>query len=114
MRLGGAGLAALTLALGAWLSGYLTLVLLKLDTGLLQWNTYWTYVRALDHPQVAPYVGKIKLGGAIGFGAPKTSTGIFSRAATSKEGNASVSARQISVGPIAAMLVAFAKSAGAL
>ena len=65
-----AGFAVLTLALGAYLSGYLTLLLLKLDTGLLQWNTYWTYVRALDHPQVAPYVGKIKLGGAIGFGAP--------------------------------------------
>lgn len=65
-----AGFAVLTLALGAYLSGYLTLLLLKLDTGLLQWNTYWAYLRALDHPQVAPYVGRIKLGGAIGFGVP--------------------------------------------
>lgn len=65
-----AGFAVLTLALGAYLSGYLTLLLLKLDTGLLQWNTYWAYLRALDHPQVAPYVSRIKLGGAIGFGVP--------------------------------------------
>ena len=55
---------------GNYLSGGLTLLLLGLDTGLMKFGTYWQYVRALDLPQVAPYVGKIKLAGYVGFGVP--------------------------------------------
>ena len=62
--------AVLTAAAGLYLSGYLALVLLKLDTGLLQWNTYPSYLKALDAPQVAPYVGRIKTAGYLGFGLP--------------------------------------------
>ncbi|WP_460759799.1 type IV secretory system conjugative DNA transfer family protein [Lysobacter fragariae] len=64
----GTGLVAV--CVGIWLSGYLTLLLLKLNTGLLGWDTYFRYVRALDLPQVAPHVGRIKAGGALGFGLP--------------------------------------------
>jgi len=32
--------------------------------------TYWQYFRALELPQVAPFVTKIKLFGALGFGVP--------------------------------------------
>lgn len=59
-----------TLAAGMYLSGFLTLLLLKLDVGLLRWDTYLGYFRALDLPQVRPYVGKIKAAGYVGFGAP--------------------------------------------
>ena len=57
-----------TLAAGIYLSGFLALLILELDTGLLQWDTYWGYLKALDLPQVQPYVGKIKVAGYIGFG----------------------------------------------
>lgn len=55
---------------GLYLSGYLTLALLRLDTGLLKWNTYLGYYRALDLPELAPYVTRIKWGGGLGFGVP--------------------------------------------
>ncbi|HEY5973078.1 MAG TPA: type IV secretory system conjugative DNA transfer family protein, partial [Pseudoxanthomonas sp.] len=58
------------LAAGAYLSGFLALLILKLDTGLLKWDTYFGYLKALDLPQVRPYVGKIKVAGCLGFGAP--------------------------------------------
>ncbi|HEY0502979.1 MAG TPA: type IV secretory system conjugative DNA transfer family protein [Lysobacter sp.] len=54
---------------GVYFSGFLTLLLLKLQTPL-QLDTYWQYWQALNLPQVAPYVKKIKLAGAIGFGLP--------------------------------------------
>jgi type IV secretion system protein VirD4 len=60
---------AMTAAAGLYLSGYLTITLLKVDAPLA-WNTYWLYVQALHLPQVAPYAKQIKLGGAIGFGLP--------------------------------------------
>jgi len=62
----------LVLALGGGfaLSGYLTLLMLRLHGTPLQWNTYWQYIQALGLPQVAPYVTKIKGAGAIGFGIP--------------------------------------------
>ena len=63
-------LGMVALSAGNMLSGYLTLLLLKLDAAPLQWNTYWSYVRALELPQLAPYIGKIKLSGYIGFGLP--------------------------------------------
>ena len=63
-------LLLVALAAGEYLSGLFTLWLLKLDTADLGLKTYWTYVSALDLPQVAPYVSKIKIGGYIGFGLP--------------------------------------------
>jgi type IV secretion system protein VirD4 len=36
----------------------------------LVWDTWWQYFQALDLPQVAPYVGKIKAAGGLGFGLP--------------------------------------------
>lgn len=63
---------AVVLAAGMYLSGYLALVLLKLDSALLKWNTYLDYLKALDLAQVRPYIGKIKVAGLIGFGLPLT------------------------------------------
>jgi len=63
-------LLLVALAAGEYLSGLFTLWLLKLDTADLGLKTYWSYVSALDLPQVAPYVSKIKIGGYIGFGLP--------------------------------------------
>jgi len=60
----------LTVIAGYCLAGYLTLLLLGLDTGLFKWNTYLQYLQALDQPVVAPYVTKIKLAGVVGFGLP--------------------------------------------
>ncbi|MEJ7745550.1 MAG: type IV secretory system conjugative DNA transfer family protein [Luteimonas sp.] len=60
----------LTLAAGLFFSGFLALLLLQLDTALLQWNTYLRYINTIDLPQVQPYAGKIKAGGIIGFGLP--------------------------------------------
>lgn len=63
-------LAAATAVAGAYLSGYLALQLLKLDPGLLRWDTYLDYAAALDLPQVRPYAGRIKAAGWVGFGLP--------------------------------------------
>lgn len=60
----------LSLVAGVYLSGYLTLWLLKVDTGLLRWDTYLIYFRALGLPEVAPFAAKIKWGGYLGFGLP--------------------------------------------
>jgi len=53
---------------GLYLSGYLVLLLLGLDGGLVSVGTYYGYLRHLDHPQVAPYAWRIWLGGGAGFG----------------------------------------------
>src|SRR5688500_12314612 len=58
------------LFVGNYLSGALTLLLLGLDADLLKVGTYWQYIKALDLPQVAPYVSKIELAGYVGFGVP--------------------------------------------
>lgn len=55
---------------GLYLSGYLTLVFLRLDTGLLKWNTYLGYFRALHLPELAPHAARVKWGGYLGFGIP--------------------------------------------
>jgi type IV secretion system protein VirD4 len=55
---------------GEYLAGFLTLWILGLKQVPLEATTYWQYFRALDLPQVAPYVMKIQLCGAFGFGAP--------------------------------------------
>lgn len=59
-----------TLLAGFVLSGYLTLLLLRLDTGLLGWNTYYQYLAVIDQPQVAPFAGRIKWAGCLGFSMP--------------------------------------------
>lgn len=64
------GVGLLALAGGMYLSGFLTLWLLKLDGGQLTWSTYLEYLRAMDLPQVTPYIGKIRAAGYIGFGLP--------------------------------------------
>ncbi|MGH8027840.1 MAG: hypothetical protein ACREO0_14050 [Pseudoxanthomonas sp.] len=43
----------------AYLSGYLTVLLPKLEIPL-RWNTYWGYFEALDLPQIDPHAKKIK------------------------------------------------------
>lgn len=59
----------LALVGGVYFAGFSTLKLLGLQTPL-QFGTYWQYWQALDLPQVAPWVTKIKLAGAIGLGLP--------------------------------------------
>ncbi|MEP6906555.1 MAG: type IV secretory system conjugative DNA transfer family protein [Pseudoxanthomonas sp.] len=60
----------LMLVAGLYLSGYLTLLLLKLDSVPLKWNTYPDYLKVIDLAQLKLYVGKIKVAGFIGFGLP--------------------------------------------
>ncbi len=55
---------------GLYLSGYLALLLLKLDPGLLQWHTYTDYWKVLELAQLKPHVGRIKAAGLLGFGSP--------------------------------------------
>ncbi|SCB04331.1 hypothetical membrane protein [Xanthomonas translucens pv. translucens DSM 18974] len=62
-------IVVLTGVAGYFLSGYLVL-LLKLDMRLFGLHTYYEYVHAIGLPQVAPYVGKIKWAGYLGFGLP--------------------------------------------
>ncbi|WP_266168361.1 type IV secretory system conjugative DNA transfer family protein [Dyella subtropica] len=64
------GLALAALAIGEYFSGWLVLVFLKLGVHDLGFGTYWSYLRALDLPQVQPYTGRIKAAGIIGFGLP--------------------------------------------
>jgi type IV secretion system protein VirD4 len=54
---------------GLFFAGWLTITLLHVEVAL-SWNTWWQYFRAIDLPQVAPYVAKIKLAGGIGFSVP--------------------------------------------
>lgn len=61
-------LLVVAVAAGAYLSGFITLLLLKLPVHSLAWHTYLDYARVLDHPQVQPHVERIKLAGMIGFG----------------------------------------------
>ena len=61
-------LTALALVGGLYLSGYLALMFLGLDTGLLGIGTWYEYIRVIDHPQVAQYSGRLWTAGGIGFG----------------------------------------------
>ena len=65
-----AGIVLATLVLGYVFSGWLTLRLLGLGDVPLQLNTYYSYLAAMDLPQVQPYLGRIRLAGVIGFGLP--------------------------------------------
>ncbi|AOD15584.1 type IV secretory system conjugative DNA transfer family protein [Xanthomonas fragariae] len=70
---GKVGVAAILLILalvaGMYLSGFITLALLKLQVPLKA-TTYLEYWKALDLPQVKPYVLRIKISGILGFGLP--------------------------------------------
>lgn len=70
-KLGFALVVALAaLAAGIYLSGFLVLLFLKLDPDLLAWNTWYSYFKAIDLPQVQPYAGRIRMAGYLGFGPP--------------------------------------------
>ena len=60
-------LTALALVAGLYLSGYSTMLLLKVKAPV-QWNTYIEYVQALGDSRYQPYARKIKAAGYIGFG----------------------------------------------
>jgi type IV secretion system protein VirD4 len=60
----------LALVGGIYFSGFMVLLLLKLDAGQLTWRSYFDYVVALDLPEVAPYAGTIRWAGYVGFGSP--------------------------------------------
>ncbi|PPU75725.1 type IV secretion system protein VirD4 [Xanthomonas cucurbitae] len=62
-------LLILALVAGLYLSGFITLALLKLQVPLKA-TTYFEYWRALDLPQMKPYVLRIKIAGILGFGLP--------------------------------------------
>lgn len=65
------GLLVLGCVAGAYLAGWLTLLLLGVvHRGHLEWNTWWQYFHALDQPRLAPYAFRIKLAGYLGFGLP--------------------------------------------
>ena len=64
------GLSLVALGAGAFLSGYLLQLLLGLHGVPLNWDTYWSYARVLDLPQIAPFATRIKFAGGIGFGLP--------------------------------------------
>ena len=62
-----AGLFVISAIAGNFLAGYLTLTFIGMKNVPLSWDTYLNYARALDLPQVQPYVWKIKTAGLIGF-----------------------------------------------
>ena len=64
------GLLLVALLAGECLSGFLTVLFLKVGTAQFKWDIYLSYLRSLGDPQVQPFVGKIKLAGYIGFGLP--------------------------------------------
>ena len=63
-------LLVLALIAGLYASGWLALMLMKLDTGALKLGTWWSYMQLLDHPRMIAYAGRIKLAGAVGLGLP--------------------------------------------
>ncbi|MGN6482749.1 MAG: type IV secretory system conjugative DNA transfer family protein, partial [Luteibacter sp.] len=62
-----AALAVVALLAGEYFAGLLTLWFLGLGQVPLGFMTFINYVKALDLPQVQPYVWKIKTAGIIGF-----------------------------------------------
>jgi type IV secretion system protein VirD4 len=62
--------ALLMLVLGTYLSGYVTMLLIHADTRLLAFDTYMSYLRVLDSQNYLKFVGKIKIGGYLGYGVP--------------------------------------------
>ncbi|MFN8900471.1 MAG: hypothetical protein ACK5VV_00160 [Lysobacteraceae bacterium] len=63
-------LLVLALAAGYWTAGWWTLVLLGLDPDAADWGLYLRYLRHLDAAAVAPYAGRVVVGGMLGVGLP--------------------------------------------
>lgn len=63
------GVLLIALIGGAYLAGMFTKMLIGVDipVGLKTWLSYW---QAIDTPRMQPYVGKVKIAGALGFGTP--------------------------------------------
>ncbi len=61
-------LAVLAVLGAVYLSGYLTLLFLGIDGRLIEFGTYFDYLKHLDHPRVQPFAWRIKTAGAIGGG----------------------------------------------
>jgi len=62
-------ISAVALIIAAiYLAGFLTLTFLGLDTSASGFGTYYQYFKNLNHPQVMPYAGRIKLAGGIAAG----------------------------------------------
>ena len=53
---------------GLWLSSFFALMFMGLDTRLASFMLYIDYLQHLQSPEYAPFVGKIKAGGLLGFG----------------------------------------------
>jgi type IV secretion system protein VirD4 len=51
---------------GAYGTGYFTYLFLGIDGHPVHWNTGWGYIRSLDHPALAPFLWRIKLGIGVG------------------------------------------------
>lgn len=65
------GLAlVLALVAGVYLSGWILLAWLKMPQVPLNLGTYYSYLKAIDIPQVVPHASKIKISGWVGFGLP--------------------------------------------
>ena len=70
-RIGFAAVVALlAMAAGIYLSGFLVLLFLKLNTNVVGWDTYYSYANAIHAPEVQPYAGRIKAAGYLGLGLP--------------------------------------------
>lgn len=61
---------ALAVAAGLYLSHALIPLLLDVQPQSAWYRTWWAYYEQIGHARVAPYAGKIKMAGAIGFGLP--------------------------------------------
>ncbi len=61
-------LTVLLLVAAIYLSGYLALMFLGLDSGQAGFGTYYSYIKNIDHPRVAQYSGRLWTAGGIGFG----------------------------------------------
>ncbi|QWT22472.1 type IV secretory system conjugative DNA transfer family protein [Bacillus sp. NP157] len=62
-----AGLFVAALIGGEYFAGWLSYMFIGVHDAPLTWHTFYDYVRALDLPQVQPYVWKIKTAGIVGF-----------------------------------------------
>ncbi len=61
---------AATALCGLYLAGVLVPMLLKVQAVTPWYETWWSYYRAIDLPQVQPHAAKIKLATVAGFGLP--------------------------------------------